>query len=174
MEERLLRDLPGVPGLLAPVARGNRPQACPQRRGDRTTRLDRPLVPRTPCEETSGHRILSRVRGDHEPPLLMDRMRGNLLVFCPTPKANYFFQKGWTGRNVLRLREKLDFRCTRCLVILSEIDVIDVIGLISFPTPRVEHRQMIRMRERGQKTGCVKASEALQTSSRFFQRVFYF
>jgi hypothetical protein len=64
---RLLRDLPGVPGLLAPVASRNR-SACPQRRGDRTTRLDRPLVPHTPCEETSGHRSLSGVRGVHDRP----------------------------------------------------------------------------------------------------------
>ena len=106
----LLRALPGVPGLLAPVACENRSQACPQRRGDRTTRLDRPLVPRTPCEETSGHRILSCVRGDHDPPLLMDRMRGNLQVFCPTPKANYFLRDGWTGRNSLRSQEKPVFR----------------------------------------------------------------
>src|SRR5690348_16035900 len=106
---RLLRDLPGVPGFLAPVASRRRRKACPQRRGDRTTRLDRPLVPRTPCEATSGHRNLSCVRGDHEPPLLMDRMRGNLPVFCPTAKANYFFRKGWTGGNSLKGKEKLDF-----------------------------------------------------------------
>src|SRR5262252_3213214 len=91
MVERLLRALPGVPGLLAPVACANRfCAACPQRRGDRTTRLDRPLIPRTPCEETRGHRSLSRVRGDHDPPLLTDRMRGNLPVFCPTAKMIYF------------------------------------------------------------------------------------
>jgi hypothetical protein len=34
-------------------------------------------------------------------------MRGNLPVFCPTPKAIYFFRKGWTGRNSLRSQEKL-------------------------------------------------------------------
>src|ERR1700744_1932107 len=92
---RLLRDLPGVPGLLAPVVQRNLfRETCPQRRGDRTTRLDRPLVSRTPCEETSGHRILSRVRGDHDPPLLMDRMRGNLLVFCPTGQADFLQAEG--------------------------------------------------------------------------------
>jgi hypothetical protein len=110
---RLLRALLGVPGFLAPVTCEHGPQACPQRRGDRTTRLDRPLVPRTPCEETSGHRSLSRVRGDHDPPLLMDRMRGNLPLCCPTLKAIYFFRKGWTGKNSLRWQKKLDFRRTR-------------------------------------------------------------
>jgi hypothetical protein len=107
---RLLRALLGVPGLLAPVVQRNLfRETCPQRRGDRTTRLDRPPVPRTPCEETSGHRIPSRVRGDHDPPLLMDRMRGNLPVFCPTAQAIYFFRKDWTGRNGLRSKEKPDF-----------------------------------------------------------------
>ena len=100
---RLLRDVPGVPGLLAPVVQRNLfRETCPQRRGDRTTRLDRPPVPRTPCEATSGHRSLSRVRGDHDPPLLMDRMRGNLPVFCPTAEAIYFLREDWTGRNSLR------------------------------------------------------------------------
>ena len=37
--------------------------------GTGTTRLRRPLVSRTPCEETSVHRLLPRVRGDREPPL---------------------------------------------------------------------------------------------------------
>jgi hypothetical protein len=107
---RLLRALPGVPGFLATIACGNLPQTWLQHRGARTTRLDRPLVPRTPCEETSGHRSLSRVRGDHDPPLLMDRMRGNLPVFCPTAKAIYFFPKGWTGGNSLKSQRKSDFR----------------------------------------------------------------
>jgi hypothetical protein len=39
----------------------------------------------------------------------MDRMRGNLPVFCPTAQAIYFFRKDWTGRNGLRSKEKPDF-----------------------------------------------------------------
>jgi hypothetical protein len=42
----------------------------------------------------------------------MDRMRRNLPVFCPTPEVIYFFQKGWTGRNALRGKEKSVFRRT--------------------------------------------------------------
>src|SRR5215472_12156138 len=95
MVERLLRALPGVPGLLAPVACANRfCAACPQRRGDRTTRLDRPLIPRTPCEETSGHRPLPRVRGDRESPLLVEQDARILPAFCPTARSEIFFARG--------------------------------------------------------------------------------
>ena len=37
------------------------------------------------------------------------RMRGVVLLFCPTPEAIYFFRKGWTDRNSLRWQRKLDF-----------------------------------------------------------------
>ena len=87
---RLLRDLPGVPGLLAPVASRDR-ETCPQRRGDRTTRLDRPQLPRTPCEETSGHRSLSRVRGDHDPPLLLGQDARKFAGVLPDAQSDLFF-----------------------------------------------------------------------------------
>src|SRR6201995_4777426 len=90
---RLLRDLPGVPGLLAPVASRDR-ETCPQRRGDRTTRLDRPLVPRTPCEETSGHRHLSRVRGAHETPLLLGQDGGKSAGVLPDVQSDLFLTEG--------------------------------------------------------------------------------
>jgi hypothetical protein len=42
-------------------------------------------------------------------------MRGNLPVFCPTAEAIYFPREGWTGRNALRWKAKLDFRRRRFL-----------------------------------------------------------
>jgi hypothetical protein len=69
----LLRALPGEPGLLSPSPRNakalSRVDASVGASGPHGFAVRRP--PRTPCEETSVHRTLPRVRGDREPPLLL-------------------------------------------------------------------------------------------------------
>ena len=68
----LLRALPGEPGFLATIISAMRQH---RRRLDASVGASGPhglavrFVSRTPCEETSGHRVLPRVRGDREPPL---------------------------------------------------------------------------------------------------------
>src|ERR1700728_4286123 len=69
----LLRALPGEPGFLATIpARyeaSSRVNASVGASGPHGFAVR--LSPRTPCEVTSVHRSLARVRGDREPPLLM-------------------------------------------------------------------------------------------------------
>jgi hypothetical protein len=67
---RLLRALLGVPGLLAPVVQRNLfRETCPQRRGDRTTRLDRTRLWRTSCGTAASIASRATFRDDREAPL---------------------------------------------------------------------------------------------------------
>jgi hypothetical protein len=43
------------------------------------------------------HRIPPRVRDDREPPLSSGETGEVKSVICPTAKAEYFSQRGWTG-----------------------------------------------------------------------------
>src|SRR6266702_3374134 len=43
------------------------------------------------------HRISTRVRDDHDTPLLSGETRGVVKVICPTEQRKYFFARGWTG-----------------------------------------------------------------------------
>jgi hypothetical protein len=44
--------------------------------------------------KTSGHRILSRVRGDHEPPLLKGQDARKFAGVLPDAQSDLFFTRG--------------------------------------------------------------------------------
>ena len=56
------------------------------------------------------HRISPRVRDDRDPPLSSGETGGDKSLICPTTKAEYFSQQGWTGFWVICPRVVLSHR----------------------------------------------------------------
>ncbi len=52
---------------------------------------------RSSCASICVHRIPPRVRDDRDPPLSSGETGGSKSLICPTAKAEYFSQQGWTG-----------------------------------------------------------------------------
>jgi hypothetical protein len=71
---------------------------------DFSVRQQNALVRSAAC----GHRIQPRVRDDRDTPLEWGGRR-RYKVICGFGKPEYFFERGWTGRNRLIRLEKLDF-----------------------------------------------------------------
>ena len=98
---RLIRDLPGVPGLLAPVASQNRLQDLTSASG----RQDHTISPSANTSRASRHlgvhripiptSVATRVR-----PSVRDRTRGLVEVICPTAQARAGATDQHDGQNV--------------------------------------------------------------------------
>jgi hypothetical protein len=98
----LLRALSGDRALCHRRLR-NVSQTSRQRRGVKTTRLRRPrqCTRLVRCPRPS--HPAPDVRDDREAPLFVGAGRGELLeMICPTAKAKYFSQGGWTSGQISR------------------------------------------------------------------------
>ena len=61
------------------------------------------------------HRIPPRVRDDREPPLVTGETRGVRSLICPTARANYICEGGWTTQITLNHPDEIRIQAQRIL-----------------------------------------------------------
>jgi hypothetical protein len=118
MALRLTPRSPQSPGLLASVANESSSFACPQRRGNRTTRLHRTRRCRTPCASIASTAPRATHRGDRETPSVVSAGWEAYRIVSDFRKEIYFCGEGltrfWKTAGVLPVVSRRQHPFTRC------------------------------------------------------------